>query len=149
MVKSVQHFDHYLYGRQFTVHTDHTALRWLLEFRNWEGQVACWIECLQHYDFQIENKASVKHGNADAIFKCPCLPDGCKHCSNLEQSNCDAFPKNGWWLSNIVYTYSSHPGRPCHFGAVSTYSRFSWKITPLAQWQSGWRRAESDHLGHS
>ena len=55
MVKSVQHFHHYLYGRQFTVCTDHAALKWLLNFRNPEGQIAQWIERLQHYDSQIEH----------------------------------------------------------------------------------------------
>ena len=50
VVKSVQHFYHYLYGRRFTVRTDHAALKWLLNFRNPEGQIAWWIERLQHYD---------------------------------------------------------------------------------------------------
>ena len=84
VVKSVQHFHHYLYGRRFTVRTDHAALKWLLNFRNPEGQIARWIERLQHYDFQIEHRPGVKHGNADALSRRPCLTDSCKHCSNLE-----------------------------------------------------------------
>ena len=65
VVKSIHHFHHYLYGRQFTVRADHAALRWLLNFRNPEGQIACWIERLQHYDFQIEHRPGARHGNAE------------------------------------------------------------------------------------
>ena len=83
-VKSIHHFHHYLYGRQFTVRTDHAALRWLLNFRNPEGQIARWIERLQHYDFQIEHRPGARHGNADALSRCPCLAESCKHCNNLE-----------------------------------------------------------------
>ena len=34
IVMSIKHFHHYLYGRRFTVRTDHGALRWLLNFKN-------------------------------------------------------------------------------------------------------------------
>ena len=94
VVKSVQHFHHYLYGRQFTVRTDHAALKWLLNFRNPEGQIARWIERLQYYNFQIEHRPGAKHGNADALSRRPCLADSCKHCNNLEakeQSSGDNF----------------------------------------------------------
>ena len=59
VVKSVQRFHHYLYGRQFTVRTDHAALKWLLNSRNPEGQIARWIERLQHYNFQIEHRPRI------------------------------------------------------------------------------------------
>jgi hypothetical protein len=36
----VKHFKHYLYGKQFIERTDHGSLRWLLNFRNPEGQLA-------------------------------------------------------------------------------------------------------------
>ena len=84
VVNSVQHFHHYLYGRQFTVRTDHAALKWLLNFRNLEGQISRWIERLQHYNFQIEHRPGTKYGNADALSRRPCLTVSCKHCGNLE-----------------------------------------------------------------
>ena len=40
IIMSIKHFHHYLYGRRFTVRTDHGALRWLLNFKNPEGQMA-------------------------------------------------------------------------------------------------------------
>ena len=84
VVRSVQHFHPYLYGRHFTIRTDHAALRWLLSFRSPEGQVARWIECLEQYDFQIEHRPGAKHGNADALSRRPCLSNDCRHCDRLE-----------------------------------------------------------------
>ena len=80
MVKAIKHFHVYLYGRKFLLRTDHSALRWLLNFRQPEGQVARWIETLQQYDFDIEHRPGVSHGNADSLSRRPCLQDSCKHC---------------------------------------------------------------------
>ncbi|GBL83023.1 Transposon Ty3-G Gag-Pol polyprotein [Araneus ventricosus] len=43
IVKSIEHFHYYLYGWKFLLRTDHSSLRWLLNFREPEGQIACWI----------------------------------------------------------------------------------------------------------
>ncbi|GBO22347.1 Retrovirus-related Pol polyprotein from transposon 297 [Araneus ventricosus] len=40
IVKSIEHFHHYLYGRIFLLRTDHASLRWLLIFKEPEGQIA-------------------------------------------------------------------------------------------------------------
>ncbi|KAG8172455.1 hypothetical protein JTE90_004429 [Oedothorax gibbosus] len=40
IVKAVEHFHHYLYGRRFLVKTDHASLTWLLNFKFPEGQIA-------------------------------------------------------------------------------------------------------------
>ena len=92
MVKAVKHFHVYLYGRKFRLHTDHSALRWLLNFRHPEGQVARWIESLQQYDFSIEHRSGSRHGNADALSRRPCLKDACKHCDRLESLEQARFP---------------------------------------------------------
>ena len=84
VVKSVEHFYKYLYGRKFLIRTDHAALKWLLQFKNPEGQVARWIERLQEYDFEIEHRPGTSHRNADALSRRPCQED-CKHCCRLEE----------------------------------------------------------------
>ncbi|GBM70788.1 Retrovirus-related Pol polyprotein from transposon 297 [Araneus ventricosus] len=40
IVKSIEHFHHYLYGQKFLLRTDHASLRWLLNFKKPEGQIA-------------------------------------------------------------------------------------------------------------
>ncbi|KAK2578589.1 hypothetical protein KPH14_000923 [Odynerus spinipes] len=85
IVKSIEHFHHYLYGRSFTVRTDHAALRWLLSFKKLEGQIARWIERLQGYDFKIEHRPGRIHSNANALSRRPCEESQCKSCSRLEE----------------------------------------------------------------
>ena len=40
IVKAVEHFHHYLYGRKSLLRTDHAFLAWLLNVRNSEGHIA-------------------------------------------------------------------------------------------------------------
>ncbi|GBL58161.1 Retrovirus-related Pol polyprotein from transposon 297 [Araneus ventricosus] len=81
IVKSIEHFHHYLYGRNFLLRTDHASLRWLLNFKEPEVQIARWIQRLQEYDFEIQHRKGTSHGNADALSRRPCTESG-KHCTN-------------------------------------------------------------------
>lgn len=83
IVKAVEHFHPYLYGRKFVLRTDHASLSWLLNFKNPEGQVARWIQRLQEYDMEIRHRKGSSHGNADALSRRPCA-ENCKHCSKIE-----------------------------------------------------------------
>ncbi|GFW94050.1 retrovirus-related Pol polyprotein from transposon 17.6 [Trichonephila clavipes] len=84
IVKAVEHFHPYLYGRRFLLRTDHASLTWLLNFKNSEGQIARWIQSLQEYDVEIRHRKGSAHGNTDALLRRPCL-DSCKHCSRIEK----------------------------------------------------------------
>ena len=83
VVKTLQHFHKYLIGRQFTLRTDHAALKWLLQFKNPEGQVARWLEQLQEFNFVTEHRSGKGHNNADALSRRPCNED-CRHCQQNE-----------------------------------------------------------------
>ena len=84
IVQAIKHFHHYLYGRSFTIRTDHSALRWLFNFREPEGQIARWIQKLQEYTFSIQHHVGHKHSNADSLSRRPCLEEMCRHCERLE-----------------------------------------------------------------
>ena len=49
VVESVKHFRRYLYGDEFLIRTDHSALTWLLSFKELEGQLARWVGLLGQY----------------------------------------------------------------------------------------------------
>ncbi|CAG2215828.1 unnamed protein product [Mytilus edulis] len=87
MVASIKNFHHYLYGRHFLVRTDHGALRWLMNFKNPEGQMARWLEVLGTYDFEIQHRAGRIHSNADALSRRPCLVTSCKYCNRIESKS--------------------------------------------------------------
>ena len=87
VVKFVKTFRHFLWGRKFTVRTDHASLRWLKNFKEPEGMLARWLSVLGTYDFVLEHRPGVKHGNADGLSrttsgkKCkPCPRDDCPQC---------------------------------------------------------------------
>lgn len=89
-VDAMKSFHHYLYGRRFTVRTDHISLRWLLSFRNLEGQLARWLERLQQYDFEVCYRSGKSHGNADALSRRPCQIFGCRYCGKIEATEATA-----------------------------------------------------------
>ena len=84
VVQAVQHFHAYLYDGHFAIRANHAALKWLLSFKNPEGQVARWIQRLEEYNFEIQHQQGLKHNNADALSCRPCLSQHCKQCDRLE-----------------------------------------------------------------
>ena len=72
MVHFVKYFRHYMYGKRFTVRTDHGSMRWLLNFKNPEGQLARWIEVLSTYDMEIQHRSGTQHKHADALSRHSC-----------------------------------------------------------------------------
>jgi hypothetical protein len=72
VVHFVKHFRPYLYGRRFTVRTDHSSLQWLLNFKDPKEQLARWLETLSEYEFRVEHRPGEKHGNADGLSRQPC-----------------------------------------------------------------------------
>ncbi|UYV82442.1 K02A2.6-like, partial [Cordylochernes scorpioides] len=83
IVKSIEHFHHYLYGQEFILRSDHASLQWLLNFKNPEGQLARWIQRLQEYQVKIQHRPGKRHQNADALSRRPCIPQ-CGHCARAE-----------------------------------------------------------------
>ncbi|KAA3674536.1 uncharacterized protein DEA37_0005532 [Paragonimus westermani] len=64
-----RNFRPYLLGKPFKLRADHRSLQWLRNFRDSEGQVACWQERLQEYDFVIEYRRGSRLGNADVLSR--------------------------------------------------------------------------------
>ena len=84
VVYYVRHFRPYLYGREFTVRTDHASLKWLFRFKEPEGQLARWLEALSEYKFNIIHRDGKKHGNADGLSRKPCRQ--CGRCDDDDEN---------------------------------------------------------------
>ncbi|XP_069122377.1 uncharacterized protein [Argopecten irradians] len=76
VVVFLKYFRHYLYKHKCVVRTDHSALRWLLETKNPEGQVARWIQVISSQDIEIRHRPGKQHANADALSRIPCRQCG-------------------------------------------------------------------------
>ena len=83
VVTFIKQFKPYLAGKCFQLRTDHGSLVWLRNFKEPEGQLACWLECLQEYDFEIVHCRGREHTNADALSRLPCQQCGREDHSQL------------------------------------------------------------------
>ena len=86
VMQAVKRFHPYLYGQRFLIRTDHSALQWLLHFRQPEGQTARWLEALQGYSFTVQHQPGSQHSNTDALSRRPCFESGCKHCNRRDST---------------------------------------------------------------
>ena len=66
---AVNYFRPYLYGRRFTLITDHCPLSWLKTLPETRGRLARWILVLSEYDWSIRHRAGKQHGNADGLSR--------------------------------------------------------------------------------
>ena len=73
VVAAIKHFQPYLYGRPFIVHSDHNALRRLMNVKDPTGRLARWSLVLQQYDFEIHHRAGKNNANADGLSRRPYL----------------------------------------------------------------------------
>ena len=79
-------FRHYLYGGNFTLRTDHSSLRWLLNFKEADGMMGRWMSHLSELGLsntQIEHRSGAKHINADCLSRRPI-----RRCQRAECDDC-------------------------------------------------------------
>jgi len=77
-----------------TVPNSYRPQRWLLNFKDSEGQLVRWLEVLSRYDMRIDYSRGTKHGNADALSRIPCRQCG---------YNQDGNSRNKRLLFNLQY----------------------------------------------
>ena len=70
-VSAIKEFYPYLYGRSFTLVTDHHPLTSLENLYDYGGRLTRWSLFLQQFDFKFEYRHGVAHTNADCLS---CVP---------------------------------------------------------------------------
>ena len=83
VVYHVRHFRCYLYGRHFTIRTDHGSLRWLHRFKN---QRVSWLDVLAKYEYAIICRY--------ALSRQPCTGKGCM-CAPVERKAVSVYTQTG------------------------------------------------------
>ena len=71
IVWSLTHFYPYLYGRHFTIITDHRPLKWLRTMTAPSNLFARWLSEIQSYDFEVRHRPGRLHSNADTLSRYP------------------------------------------------------------------------------
>ena len=69
LVAAVEHFAHYLYGRSFTIYTDHKALCSLLSSNTFNRRLQRFTLKLHPLDVNIVYKPGRDNGNADGLSR--------------------------------------------------------------------------------
>jgi hypothetical protein len=69
VIFGIKHFRHYVYGTEFTVITDHSALLWLNSISDPVGRLARWAVLLQEYRFKVVHRKGTDNCAADAISR--------------------------------------------------------------------------------
>ena len=71
IVWAVKYFRHYLYSSKFSIVTDHTALKWLLNStsESMNKRLERWKITLSEYDFEIIYRKGRLHLNTDAFLR--------------------------------------------------------------------------------
>lgn len=69
LVAGIKAHKYFLYGRKFTIVTDHRPLKWLLNLKDPTSRLARWALLLSEYDFDIIHRPGRKHGNVDALSR--------------------------------------------------------------------------------
>ena len=69
LVKAVRHWRPYLWGRPFTVRTDHWSLKFLLDQRLTTIPQHTWVSKLFGYDFNVEYRPGSQNVVADALSR--------------------------------------------------------------------------------
>lgn len=71
IVWATKYFRPYLYGRKFTIYTDHRPLQWLHSLKEPNSKLMRWKIKLEDYDYNVVYKKGKLNTNADALSRIP------------------------------------------------------------------------------
>lgn len=69
LVLSIQHWRHYLLGKEFVVYTDHKSLKHFLQQKISSPDQQCWLAKLLGYQFEVKYKPGPENKAADALSR--------------------------------------------------------------------------------
>ena len=71
IIESIEYWHHYLYGRRFTIKTDHKPLKYLNSHKKTHTRIMNWAMRLNQYDFNIEYIKGEDNVEADFLSRNP------------------------------------------------------------------------------
>lgn len=69
IVWATKYFRPYLFGRKFTIVTDHKPLIWMMNLKDPNSRLIRWRLKLEEYDYKLHYKKGIQNSNADALSR--------------------------------------------------------------------------------
>ena len=69
MIYNLNKFRHYLLGKKFTFHVEHSALLYLISIASLIGTLARWTLLLQEFEFDIVHQPGAQHAMEDYLSR--------------------------------------------------------------------------------
>jgi hypothetical protein len=69
IVWECKYFRQYLYGRRFTIVTDHRPLTWIFSIKDPSSRLLRWRLKLEEYEYEVVHKKGSNNTNADALSR--------------------------------------------------------------------------------
>jgi RNase H-like domain found in reverse transcriptase len=69
IIYACKKFRHYLLGYDVVFHTDHDAIKYLVNKTDLSGRIARWVMLLQEFQYQIKVKPDVGNKNVDYLSR--------------------------------------------------------------------------------
>ena len=109
VIESLRHYHHYVYSAGVKIRTDHGSLRWILNFKHPEDQLARWIETLGIYKHEIIFRPGRYNSNADGLSRIPCGP--CTPCQRKKVKDSATVGVKSRSCQTPDFMLGSHPGK--------------------------------------
>ena len=103
---ALSHFHAYIYGVHIQIRTDHGSLRWLMNFKEPDGQLCRWSGIIGTYDFSITYRPGNVHRNADSLSRRPC--GKCRYCEKVEFKNEEKLKDDNSCQLNVLQSGDSN-----------------------------------------
>ncbi|CAF1143378.1 unnamed protein product, partial [Brachionus calyciflorus] len=110
IVKTVENFKYFLFGRTFKIVTDHQPLKWLSSVKEPAARLARWLIRLECYYFKIIYRKGSVNQNADGLSRLPIKAVGAEN----NEENCEfmvsfvelrAQTSDLKWISDLILEY--------------------------------------------
>jgi len=137
VVKALKYFQGLIDGKSILIHTDHQALKYIIEANEPKGRLARWQNYIQSFDITINHRRGMHLTDADAISRLCIFPEVKNTESSVNNINFFEKDKSGRYIvpkeliDKVLRNYHDDISSGGHDGFWRCYyklkSRFTWK----------------------